>query len=80
MIDSGKCRQSAVDSQFRDIGRCLERKCKKLAWWCKDRQDTLKQRHIYGIRLNSIKASLAGAWLQALLKRNRQESLRVNEA
>jgi len=35
---------------------------------------------IYGARLNSAKANLAGAWLKAFLKRNRRRRLIVNKA
>ena len=68
-----------MDPQFRDIGKCPERSAGNRSGGAKI--PCLKLRcTIYGFRLNSVKANLAGAWLQAFLKRNRQGSLRVNEA
>lgn len=82
MTDSGKRRQSTVDPQFRDNGKCLERSAGNRPGGAKiGKRPCWKLRYtIGGVRLHSVMANLDGAWLQAFLKRNRQGSLRVNEA
>lgn len=75
MTDRRKRGQSTADPQFRDTGKRPPRSAGNQPGGAKiGKIPCLKQRYTtYGLRLNSDKANLAGAWLQAFLKSNGQE-------